>query len=107
MKYKVITATPKYADKFRLLCQRTFEAVYPNEERGITKELFSKDVFDKDPGVLAWWNELASPTEDMQTWFVIDNQDDVIGGVVAQKFPKYVEMKTFYVAPEHQGKGIG
>lgn len=107
MNYKIIPATPLYADKFRLMCQRTFEMVYPNKERGITKELFSKDIFNKDPGILAWWNELASPRDDLQTWFAIDEQDNVVGGVVAQKYPEYTEMKTFYVAPEHQGKGIG
>lgn len=89
------------------MCQRTFEEVYPNKERGITKALFSKEIFNHDPGVVAWWSELATPTEAQKAWFAIDKQDDVIGGVVAHRLTDYVEMKTFYVVPEYQGRGIG
>lgn len=107
MTYEIVTATPKYADEYRMMCQRVIQATYPNKERGIKKEHFSEYIFNTDPGLLEYWASITRPAKGKKTWFALDDGGKVIGGVSVSSHRDYVEMKTFYVDLIYQGKGVG
>jgi GNAT superfamily N-acetyltransferase len=104
--YHIIEGSPKWADKYREFCRKAYMDVYPNAERGITEELFSEEVFGTQR-VKEYFQDLARNTEDHKLWLAVDENDEIIGGVAAQKYSDYCDIKAFYVRPDLKGQGIG
>ncbi len=106
LNYKIIEALPSWADKYRIFCQKTYTAAYVRPDLGITKDLFSKEVFNSQ-AIVDYFNNLFKITANHKVWLALDNNNCLIGGVVAHRYVDICVMKSFYVAPVLQGQGIG
>jgi GNAT superfamily N-acetyltransferase len=105
-RYTIIEGSPVWADKFRDFCRQAYQNIYPNKERGITKELFSQKIFGTER-VIAYFNDLCLNTDEHKFWLAVNDDQEILGGVAAQKYSDYVDMKAFYVRPDLKGQGIG
>lgn len=87
------------------LLQRTYEKFYVNEELGIAKEHFSKEIFDHQDTQDYLMSNLQN-NENQQAWIAFIGSG-MVGSITVKKEHEVYEVNGFYVAPEHQGQGIG
>lgn len=104
--YKIIEGSIDWADKYREFCRAAYEAAYVNPERGITKDLFSTEVFSS-PRIVKYFQAVCANTPTNKTWLAVDDNQKLIGVVSAHLYPEYCDMKAFYVKREYRGQGIG
>jgi len=104
--HEIIEASSEWADRYRLFCQRAYEAAYTSPELGLTSDLFSIEVFSS-PRITRYFRDLVRTTTDHGSWLALDGTRRILGGAVAHRYPEFCEMRSFYVAPERKGQGIG
>lgn len=101
---RLIEAGLEWADRYREFCQKVYQATYVQEDLGILPELFSKESFTT-PSTIGYFKDLFSG--DGKQWLLIDDNEKIIGGIVATKKSDYCEMKGLYIDPDYQGRGYG
>ncbi len=106
MDFKIIEADERYADSYRVFCQKAYQQAYPRPELGITEDLFSKEVFDSE-FVRNYFDGLFDIDDLNKIWLAVNEKGEILGGIGAKKNDDHVEMKAFYVAIELKGRGIG
>jgi GNAT superfamily N-acetyltransferase len=104
--YRLIPADASWADRYRTFCQRAYVVAYPKPEIGVTKDLFSEEVFASGR-IVTYFADLCRTTEMQEFWLALDDQDSILGGVVVQLETDHCEMKAFYVDAALRGQGIG
>lgn len=87
------------------LLQQTYEATYTNVPLGLTKECFSKEIFDSSDTQKYLLSNLTV-TNKQRTWLTFDNKILVGSITIIEKESEY-ELRGFYVIPSYQGRGIG
>ena len=104
----VAVADPSDAEAINRVAYEAWLVTYPNEEVGITKE----DIEDKVKDRLSLEEiekkrlKLAENNPNIKT-FVAKELDQVVGFCTLLKEPEYNQLKTIYILPSFQGKGIG
>ena len=91
--------------EYTKLLQRTYESAYVDESIGFTKEKLSEDVFNTESTQNYLKSKLA-PAQGQRTWLARRN-GNLIGAITVTDHGHEAEISAFYVAPEHQGKGLG
>lgn len=106
MRVKTRLASSKYLSEYTQLLQRTYEDAYVDESLGLTKDCFSKEIF-ASPDTQKYLKSHLVINDKQKTWLAfIDSK--LIGSITCiYKDRKEAELTGFYVALEHQGKGIG
>jgi ribosomal protein S18 acetylase RimI-like enzyme len=104
--YKIVEASVDWADRFREFCRQVYQKSYPRPELGITKDLFSKEIF-ASPRIKSYFTYKCTPTAEQKCWLALDAEGVILGVVAAHRYNEYCEMQSFYVSPECQGQGIG
>lgn len=87
------------------LLQRAYQDAYTDESIGLTRDQFSKEVFNSEDTQ----NYLKSQLEvddKQKTWLAFLDKE-MVGAITLKDKNEECELTGFYVAPEHQGKGIG
>jgi ribosomal protein S18 acetylase RimI-like enzyme len=92
---------PLYTD----LLQRTYEDAYSNEPIGLSKDRFSKEIFNT-PNTQKYLASNLQVNGQQKCWLVFD-KNILIGSVTITERDDDYELRGFYVAPEYQGRGIG
>ena len=104
--YRIIEGSLEWADKYREFCRKAYMATYIRPELGITKDLFTKEIFSS-PRIIKLFQGYCNRTENHKSWLVVDSNNELLGVVAADLYPDYCDMKAFYVKPELKGHGIG
>lgn len=105
-RYQLIQASLEWADRCREFCRQAYLAAYVRPELGITEDLFSPVVFSS-PRIIQYYQDLCTPTDTSQPWLAVDDNNDLIGTVVAEIEGNVCRMRSFYVSPKLKGQGIG
>ena len=87
------------------LLQRTYAETFPDPKIGLTKDCFSKEVF-ATPHTQAYLKSNLRRSPRQRTWLAIVKGKPV-GAVTIEGKARVYDLRGFYVAPEHQGEGIG
>ncbi|KKP86199.1 MAG: hypothetical protein UR87_C0026G0001, partial [candidate division CPR3 bacterium GW2011_GWE2_35_7] len=88
------------------LLQKTYEKAYVNEALGLTKECFSKAVFNSE-NTQDYLKSRLKITEKQKTWLVLI-EEKLVGSITYISTDKNQgELAGFYVDPDYQGQGIG
>ncbi len=104
---KIVIRPPKKNDlkEYTSLLQRTYEIAYTDDSIGLTKECFSKEVFNtKDTQKYLKSNLVVNDDQKALVAFI---GAQMVGSITIKKKEDDYEITGFYVAPEHQGKCIG
>ena len=104
----ISTTVPQDAEGINTVLYKTWLATYPNEELGITREDIEdtyKDAFTEK--VIRERQESIANTPPNQKRMVAKQGDIVVGVLVVVRNENNNLLKTIYVLPELQGKGIG
>ncbi len=105
MEISVRQARKSDIKKYTDLMQRTFQKTYTNERIGLTKDCFSREVFaTKD--TQKYLKSMLVVNRDQKTWLAFRGSK-LVGSITASRKGKETEIKSFYVDPKYQGKGIG
>lgn len=107
-KIKVVEAIPADAKGITNVLYKTWLDTYPNEEIGITKEDVEesyKDAFT-DEKVKSQQERIANTPEN-QKRIVVKDGDIIVGISTMIRNENNNQLRTIYVLPEYQGKGIG
>ena len=87
------------------MLQRTYQEAYAHEKIGLTKDCFSKKVFSSTR-IQNYFKGNLTVSDKRKTWlFFLGTK--LIGSITITDKGKEYELTGFYVAPEHQGQGIG
>jgi len=105
MKVKVRLARISDLKNYTNLLQRTYEAAYTQESLGLTKNCFSKKVFNTK-NTQDYLKSKLQITDQQKTWLAFV-QDEMIGSITISDNKDTCELSGLYIAPEYQGKGIG
>lgn len=88
------------------LLQQTYEFSYTNNEIGLTKECFSKEIFNT-PDTQNYLKSHLINSNIQKTWLVFSNSK-LIGSATCKIIDKdKAEFSGFYVLPDFQHQGIG
>lgn len=87
------------------LLQQTYESAYVDDELGLTKECFSKEVFATE-GTQEYLKSHLVDTDNQKTWLAFAGVT-LVGAITCVVRESEAELTGFYVDPEFQGKGIG
>ncbi len=104
--YTIKEVSPEQTDEFRRFCQVSSQITYARPEVGIMPEMLSEEVFSSSD-MVAWYAEMCAATEINKAWIAQDQTQQTIGTIGAEHRKDYVELHSFYVAPEVQGQGLG
>ena len=86
--------------------KETWLATYPNEEFGITKEdILSEDFRSK--GRIEKRTEIINNPESDTKFFVAKCNGGIVGYCCAQKLKEFNKVRSLYILPEFQRKGVG
>ncbi len=105
---KIRKALPQDAEEIQEVLYKTWLNTYPNENHGITKEDIEeryKNTFT-DEAVNKMADEIANPPEG-QLFLVAKDGDTVVALCRAVRSSKINRLRTIYILPEYQSKGIG
>jgi ribosomal protein S18 acetylase RimI-like enzyme len=105
---EIVRASPRDVRGMQEVYYKTWLATYPNEELGITTDDIEdqfKDTFTEE-GLEKTAEHLANPPEG-QTVLLAKEGNEVVGVCRAIVSDDKNELRTIYILPEHQGKGIG
>lgn len=106
MNYSIIEGSPEWADTCREFCRLAHKAAYVRPELGKTENLYTKEIF-ASPRITQYYKDLCQFKADQKIWLAVDDNNSLIGMVVAQNVDDYCEMRTFYVRSDLKGHGIG
>lgn len=105
MKVDIRLATHDDLKQYTSLLQETYENSYTNEGLGLTKDLFSKEIFN-NPITQKYLSGNLINNDNQKCWLAfIGNQ--LVGSITVLRRDKDYELKGFYIASNYQGKGIG
>ena len=104
--YKIIYAGPEWLDRWIAFCQEVYSVYYVRPEHGITKKMFSKDIFAKS-GFEGYVKEHFANNPDRGAWLALGAEEEIIGSLCVHNHNGYCELKGFYVSPDKKGQGIG
>lgn len=105
---KIVPATSEDARGVAEVYYKTWLATYPNERTGVTTEDVEdrfKDAFTEES--LAKRAERISQLKENEPLFLAKDGDRIIGLCGVIRHPDKNQLKTIYVLPEYQGRGIG
>lgn len=105
MQYRIIEAGLEWSDSYREFCRLAYLAYYPRPSDQITEDLFSPEIFS-NARIKAYYDDLFIG-ESRRVWLALDAHRRILGGIAASRSTDICELKVFYVAPVHKGKGIG
>lgn len=91
--------------KYTNLLQRTYQDAYTNKTLGLTKDLFSKEIFNSLDTQKYLAGNLRN-TNKQKTWLAFDGPR-LVGSVTISDGGEECEMRGFYVKTDYQGMGIG
>ncbi|HEY4694615.1 MAG TPA: GNAT family N-acetyltransferase [Candidatus Nanoarchaeia archaeon] len=87
------------------LLQRTYQESYTDPKIGLTKECFSKEIFNTKSSQDYLKSNLVV-NEQQKAWLAfLDSK--MIGSITVIDKGEECQLRGFYVAPEYQGKGVG
>lgn len=95
------TDLPEYTK----ILQKTYQNTYPNEEIGLTKEYFSEEIFNS-PDTQKYLTSNLEINDKQKCWLAFLGSQ-LVGSISIVEREKDYELRGFYVATQHQGKGIG
>lgn len=87
------------------LLQRTYQAAYTDEKIGLTKDCFSKEIFNSS-GSQDYFKSSLLVNNQQKTWLGFFNSKLIASLTIFNKDDE-CELRGFYVAPKYQGQGIG
>lgn len=105
---RIIPADPKYARGMQNVYYKTWLATYPNKEHGITIDDIEKEFEGtlSEESLNKVRERLSNPKDTMKVFLALDGEN-VVGVCRVLLEPDRNHLKTLYVLPEYQGKGIG
>ena len=105
MEISVRPAKQSDLSQYTGLHQRVYQDAYTNEAIGLTKERFSKEVFDT-PDTQRYLRTNLEVNDRQRCWLAFFGPQ-LVGSITVVEREDDYELRGFYVATEHQGKGIG
>jgi ribosomal protein S18 acetylase RimI-like enzyme len=105
MKIKIRLADESDLLVYTKLLQKTYKNTYVFDAIGLTKECFSKAVFNTNDSQDYLKSNLKI-NDKQKTWLAFLDKE-LIGSITIVDKDKECEMRGFYVATDFQGKGIG
>ncbi len=87
------------------LLQKTYEQFYTNPKIGLTKELFSQEIFNT-ADTQAYLKANLQISENQKTWVALVG-NNLVGSITIERKGSECQLRGFYVSEEYQGKGIG
>lgn len=105
---KISPATPEDVRGATEVYYKTWLATYPNEAAGITVDDVEnefKDTFTEE-GLAQRTKRMVHPAENT-SFFLAKDGDKVVGVCSVIRHPDKNELRSIYVLPENQGKGVG
>lgn len=106
MNCKIRLATPSDLQNYTDLLQQTYEFSYTNPKIGLTKDLFSKEIFNTVNNQNIFRSRLVISSTN-KTWLIFSDQK-LVGSITCSiKNEQEAEMIGFYVHPQYQKNGIG
>ena len=105
MKISIRLAKKSDLAKYIDLLQQTYQDAYTDEKLGLTKNLFSKEVFSS-PRIIKYLKSNLSINSLRKTWLAF-LESDLIGSITISCNARECELKGFYVKTKYQGRGIG
>lgn len=105
MEITIQLADEKYLTEYTQLLQKVYEDTYTKPKIGLTKEYFSREVFNSvNTQDYLRSNLIVNKTQ--KTWLAFD-RNKLVASVTIQRKNNESELRGFYVAVDYQGKGIG
>jgi ribosomal protein S18 acetylase RimI-like enzyme len=98
-------ATKDDLPKYTNLLQRTYQDAYTCDDIGLTKECFSREIFNTQ-NTQEYLASNLKVDEKQKCWLVFSEQS-LVGAITIAEKVNDCEVRGFYVAPEYQNKGIG
>ena len=105
MNISIKPAKSDYLREYTNLLQQTYEKAYTNDELGLTKECFSKEIFNTEDTQKYLKSNLKN-NKNQKAWLAFKDSK-LVGSITIKKISKGYEVTGFYVTSGHQGKGIG
>lgn len=107
---EIIESTPADQRDIYEVVRETWLATYPNADLGITKDdiaaSFLEKGSDKYEEVMKKRESNATVSSNQHTWIAKDN-GKVVGICFVVKRDDINEIRSIYILPEYQGRGIG
>lgn len=91
--------------EYTKLLQKAYQDAYTNEEIGLTKACFSEEIFNT-PDTQKYLESNLEVNEKQKCYLAFIDEK-LVGSVSIIERENDYELRGFYVASEHQGKGIG
>lgn len=103
---KIVSGNISYLKQYTDLLQRTYENSYVDESIGLTKECFSKEIFE-NKDTQKYLNSRLVSNKSQKCWLVLDGEKLVGSMTCILLSDDEAELTGFYVDPTYQEKGIG
>jgi ribosomal protein S18 acetylase RimI-like enzyme len=86
----------------------TWLATYPNEEAGISREDIEEQMKNRrsPEEIEKTRSKILENNPNARMWVARENEK-VVGFASLKKEPEFNQLKSIYILPSHQGKGIG
>lgn len=105
MDIKIRLAKKTDLPKYTKLLQKTYQDSYTNEKIGLTKDCFSKKVFNSTR-IQRYLESNLEIKEKQKCWLAFLGSQ-LVGSISIVEGEKDCELRGFYVPTQYQGKGIG
>ena len=92
-------------EEYTDLLQKTYQKAYTNDELGLTKDCFSKKVFNTKNTQDYLKSNLIS-NKKQKAWLVF-LETKMVGAITIIDKGNEIDIRGFYVSPENQGQSIG
>jgi RimJ/RimL family protein N-acetyltransferase len=106
MTYKIRLAKPSDLKEYTNLLQTTYEFSYTNPKIGLTKECFSKEVFNT-VNTQDYLKTKVINSSTQKTWLVFDIKKLIASATCKIIDENKAEFSGFYVLPSYQHQGLG
>lgn len=104
MKIEIRRGQTSDLQEYTKLLQKTYQDAYVCESLGLTKKCFSREVFNTEDSQKYLASRLDN--HDKKTWLAFLNEQ-LIGAITLINRGEEYELTSFYIDPEHQGRGLG
>lgn len=103
----VVTRPARKSDlpEYTQLLRQTYQDAYTDKEIGLTKECFSKEIFNS-PDTQKYLESNLENNSTQKAWLAFAGQK-LVGSISVIERKEDYELRGFYVATKHQNKGIG
>lgn len=106
MKVEILEATLNDAQAISEVQKETWLSTFPNEEHGITREdILSEDFFGQNR--IEKRKEIISDPKSNTKFWVTKCDGEVVGYSCARRLEDHNKIRSIYILPAFQGKGIG